>query len=76
MNQFSYFPQIQSSIDSATLPPPVEKAEGPLRVEAFTIQHSKFGNPHSGVVIGTLVKSGRRALAMIDATGISSILLY
>ncbi len=57
---------IQKSIDAEALPAPVERAEGPLTVEAYSICYDPAGHPERVIVIGRL-RSGRRALADIQA---------
>ena len=49
------------------LAPPLEEANGNLRIEAYTIMYHRNGNPERGVVLGTL-ENGRRTLANIIAT--------
>lgn len=56
----------QHAIDGEALPEPVEKAEGRIRVEAYTVIHNSSGNPERGIVMGRL-ENGKRALADIDA---------
>ena len=55
---------LQQSIDARALPDPVQKAEGPLTVEAYTVIHSRKGHPNRGIVMGRLA-DGRRTLADI-----------
>jgi len=70
-HQFPHFPLIQKSIHSAKLPPVIEKAEGIFKVEAYMISyHKKTFKPVYGVAIGTIVSSGRRAIANISGTSI------
>ena len=57
---------IQKAIDAEALPEPVERAEGPLTVEAYSIRYDAAGHPERVTVIGSL-QSGRRALADIQA---------
>jgi acetyl-CoA C-acetyltransferase len=57
---------VQARIDRETLPVPVEKAEGPLRVEAYVIWHDPKGVAEKGIVAGRL-GDGRRVLAYLDA---------
>jgi acetyl-CoA C-acetyltransferase len=57
---------IQRALDARSLPEPVERAQGPLTVEAFLIRHDPEGRPERGTVIGRLPDGGR-ALADIDA---------
>ena len=57
---------IQKSIDAAALPEPVERADGPLKVEAYSIRYDTAGYPERVTVIGRLV-NGCRALADIQA---------
>jgi len=56
----------QAAIEAAAMPPPVERADGRLTIEAFTIRHERDGTPSRGTAIGRLA-DGRRALAVIDA---------
>ena len=57
---------VQRAINAGALPAPVEKASGPLSVEAYVIRHDHAGRPLSGTVIGRL-EEGSRTLAVIDA---------
>jgi acetyl-CoA C-acetyltransferase len=57
---------VQREIESKELPLPVEKACGPLTIEAYMIRHDAVGEPERGTVIGRLA-DGRRALAEIEA---------
>ncbi len=57
---------IQKSIDAAALPEPVERADGPLKVEAYSIRYDAAGFPERVTVIGHL-PGGCRALADIQA---------
>lgn len=56
----------QRAIDEEALPEPVEKADGQLTVEAYTVIHEASGRPERGIVMGRLADR-RRALADIDA---------
>ncbi len=56
---------IQKSIDAAALSEPVEHADGPLTVEAYSIRYDTAGHPERVTVIGRL-RSGQRALADIQ----------
>ncbi|MCK9196520.1 MAG: acetyl-CoA acetyltransferase [Syntrophales bacterium] len=58
---------VQRKIEKQELPLPVEKASGPLTIEAYMIRHDAAGAPERGTVIGRLA-DGRRALADIDAS--------
>ncbi len=58
---------VQREIERQELPLPVEKAGGPLTIEAYMIRHDATGAPERGTVIGRLA-DGRRALADIDAS--------
>ena len=61
---------VQEAIYHLELPPLVDKGTGLFKVEAYIINHSKrTGKPQSGVVLGTLVETGERTLADIDASG-------
>ncbi|MFX0058135.1 MAG: hypothetical protein ACFE85_10195 [Candidatus Hodarchaeota archaeon] len=55
---------IQQSILSDILPEPVEKANGNLKVDGYTITYDRKGQPEKGIIIGIL-ESGRRSLALI-----------
>ena len=57
---------VQRIIESEILPEPIEKANGNLRIEAYTIIYDRKGFPEWGVVIGSL-ESGERTLAFISA---------
>ncbi len=59
---------LQKEVDDRALPGPVEKAEGPLTVEAYTVIHGRKGDPKRGIVIGRM-KDGQRAIAEIDGDG-------
>ena len=56
---------IQKTIDDETLPEPVEKADGTLKVEGYVVRHDRHGQPEQGTVLGRLT-DGKRALAHID----------
>ncbi|UCD00428.1 MAG: hypothetical protein JSV23_05915 [Promethearchaeota archaeon] len=58
--------EIQQRIEAKTMPEPVEKANGNLIIEAYTIIYDRNGLPERGVVMGRL-ESGERTLANIDA---------
>ena len=61
---------VQEAIYHLELPPLVNKGTGPFKVEAYMISHNKkTGKPQYGVVLGTLVETGERSLANIDASG-------
>jgi acetyl-CoA C-acetyltransferase len=57
---------VQREIERQELPLPVEKAGGPLTIEAYMIRHDAAGAPERGTVIGRLA-DGRRTLADIEA---------
>jgi acetyl-CoA C-acetyltransferase len=57
---------IQQKIEANSLPEPVEKANGNLIIEAYTIVYDREGMPEWGVVIGHL-ETGERTLAFIMA---------
>ncbi|MDY6825013.1 MAG: acetyl-CoA acetyltransferase [Thermodesulfobacteriota bacterium] len=57
---------VQASIDGEAMPEPVDRAEGRLRVEAYTLHYDRSGHAESGTVIGRL-ENDQRALARIDA---------
>ena len=59
--------EMQESILEKELAPPVEEANGNLRIEAYTIIYHRNGNPERGIALGTL-ENGRRTLANIIAT--------
>jgi acetyl-CoA C-acetyltransferase len=58
----------QTAIDRTALPPPLACAQGPARVEAFVIRHSREGDATDGTALVRL-PSGERALARMDAAG-------
>lgn len=58
---------IQREIQSRALPPPVEMANGPFTVEAYTVVHDRDGKPEKGIAMGRL-KDGRRAMAHIEGS--------
>ena len=57
--------KIQESIFKESLPEPVDKANGMLRVDGYSIYYDRTGQPKRGVVIGTL-ENGARSLAIIE----------
>jgi len=57
---------VQQKIERQELSLPLEKAHGPLTIEAYMIRHDAAGTPERGTVIGRLA-DGRRALADIEA---------
>ena len=57
-------PHTASWIETPT-PEPIEKANGTLIIEAYTIIYDRKGLPEYGVVIG-LLESGERTLAFIS----------
>ena len=57
---------VQQQIFAKELPEPIEKADGLLTIEAYTIKYDRSGNPTEGIVIGRL-ENGCRTLAIIDA---------
>ncbi len=61
--------KIQESILEKSLPPPVEKANGPLTIEGYTIIYNREGQPERGIVIGTL-ENGHRTLAIINGANL------
>ena len=56
--------EIQAKILADKLPEPIEKAEGELKIDAYTITYDRDGNPKEGIVLGTL-KNGHRTYAFI-----------
>jgi len=56
--------KIQKSILTKALPNPIEKANGQLTVESYTIMYDKLGNPEHVFVIGHL-ENNRRTLARV-----------
>ena len=56
--------KIQKSILSKALPNPIEKANGQLTVESYTIIYDKVGNPEHVFVIGHL-ENNQRTLARV-----------
>jgi len=57
---------VQQQIFANELPEPIEKADGLLTIEAYTIKFDRSGNPTEGIVIGRL-ENGSRTLAIIEA---------
>jgi acetyl-CoA C-acetyltransferase len=57
---------VQQQIFANELPEPIEKADGLLTIEAYTIKYDRSGNPTEGIVIGRL-ENGSRTLAIIEA---------
>lgn len=60
------YEEIQQKIDSKTLPEPLEKTNGNLTIEAYTIIYDKKGQPERGVLMGH-IENGQRTLANIIA---------
>lgn len=60
------YQDLQQKINSKILPEPLEKANGNLIVEAYTIIYNRKGQPERGIVMGH-VNSGQRTLANIIA---------
>ncbi|HEC37486.1 MAG TPA: hypothetical protein ENI29_04565 [bacterium] len=58
------FLEMQKEILKEELPKPVEKAEGTLTIEAYTIIYKREGTPEYGVVLGSL-ENGSRTLALL-----------
>ncbi|MFX1326096.1 MAG: hypothetical protein ACFE8N_14190, partial [Promethearchaeota archaeon] len=58
------FSDIQQEIEKEKLPDPIEKANGILKVEAYTIIYKKDGTPDLGIVLGHL-ENGSRTLAVL-----------
>jgi acetyl-CoA C-acetyltransferase len=59
------FTTFQAEIDAQALPEPVAKAEGSLKVLAYSLYCDRNGEPNKGVVLGEMV-DGRRTFACID----------
>jgi len=57
--------KIQESILKKVLPEPVEKANGKLVVDGYSIIYDRSGKPKKGVIIGTLEK-GSRSIAIVN----------
>jgi len=58
----------QTAIDRTALPPPLARAEGSARIEAFVIRHGRDGSATDATVLARL-ENGARALARFDAPG-------
>lgn len=56
--------KIQKSILKKILPEPVEKANGKLIINGYSIIYERSGQPKRGVVIGTL-ENGSRSIAIV-----------
>ena len=56
--------KIQDSILEKILPEPIEKANGRLIVEGYSIIYKRSGQPNRGVVIGTL-ENGSRSIVFV-----------
>lgn len=56
--------KIQDSILNEILPEPVEKANGKLIVDGYTVIYERTGQPKKGLVIGTL-ENGSRSIAFV-----------
>ncbi|MCK4287164.1 MAG: acetyl-CoA acetyltransferase, partial [Candidatus Lokiarchaeota archaeon] len=57
--------KIQESILKKILPEPVEKANGRLIVDGYSMIYDRSGKPKRGVIIGTLEK-GSRSIAIVN----------
>jgi len=57
--------KIQESIFKSALPESVDKVNGILRVDGYSIYYDRTGQPKRGVVIGSL-ESGARSCAIIE----------
>ena len=57
--------KVQQSILDEALPPAVEKANGDLTINAYTILYSRTGEIKRGIFIGTL-KDGSRTIAITE----------
>jgi acetyl-CoA C-acetyltransferase len=57
---------LQDKIYADSLPDPIEKASGKLKIDAYTIYHDRIGNPKRGIVVGTL-ENRTRTFAFIEA---------
>ena len=60
------YDKIQQKINANTLPDPIEKLNGNLIIEAYTIIYDRKGLPEIGVVMGKL-ESGERTFALIPS---------
>lgn len=58
--------EIQQSILAKSLQEPIEKSNGQLTIEAYTIQYKRDGQPNQLIALGHL-ENGRRTLAIIKA---------
>lgn len=56
--------KLEKEIEKEELPKPVEKANGILTIEAYTITYKRDGTPNLGIVIGIL-EDGSRTLAIL-----------
>ncbi|MHA2392527.1 MAG: hypothetical protein ACXAEX_11345, partial [Promethearchaeota archaeon] len=57
--------KMQQKIYEEALPEPVEKANGKLKVDGYSIYYHRTGEPVRGVIVGTL-ENGVRSVAIID----------
>jgi len=63
------FLEMQKEILKEELPKPVDKANGILTIEAYTIIYKRDGTPEYGVVLGSL-ENGSRTLALLKEESI------
>ncbi len=60
------YDDIQQKINAKILPEPIEKANGDLTIEAYSIIYNRKGFPEVGVVMGKL-ESGERTFALLPS---------
>lgn len=58
--------RLQAELDALPKAPFVERAEGPARIETYTVMHGRHG-PEYGLVLGRLEQSGARFVANTPA---------
>ncbi|KAG6013622.1 hypothetical protein E4U43_007191, partial [Claviceps pusilla] len=60
-----HYPQsnpLSASVDEYD-PPFVDSAQGPAAIETYTVEFSRDGTPATGLIVGRLLRSGKRFLA-------------
>jgi len=76
-DQFVLFPAFQKAILQSEQPPLAVKGNGPFKLLAYTIVHSrKTHKPKSGIALGILGGTGQRAYAFLDSSGFFHFLSF
>ena len=63
-------PKLQDEVDSWPAPGHAVAADGPARIESYTVKHGRDGT-RTGIVIARLDDDGRRFVANIDPDGLA-----